>query len=80
MIVCDDPDGEPVIGDIIFLAKGDPPSRPSRKFVGTVEEVRERAERRRIEEQLRLQELTAEMARSWRTDAAPGYNRLRSRP
>lgn len=49
------------IGEFMQLAKRDPPKRVSRRFVGTVEEVRARAERRRMEQEIRMQEEVAEI-------------------
>lgn len=45
------------IREFMLGHKEDPPKRVSRRFIGTVEEVRERAERRRIEREIRIHEL-----------------------
>ena len=53
--------------DIIVAGTTEPPKRPSRRFIGSVEEVAARAERRRLEEQARLYEEAARIAATWRS-------------
>jgi hypothetical protein len=48
-------DGGQIV-ELIAITKTDPPRRPSRRFIGTVEQVAARAERRRLEEIARYYE------------------------